>query len=48
MPDKLANHAAFVTGASRWIGAEMISYLAGPEAKYITGACLNIDGGFSI
>ena len=28
--------------------AAMVSYLAGPEAKYITGACLNIDGGFSI
>jgi 3-oxoacyl-[acyl-carrier protein] reductase len=28
--------------------AGMVAYLAGPEAGYITGACLNIDGGFSI
>jgi 3-oxoacyl-[acyl-carrier protein] reductase len=28
--------------------AGMVSYLAGPEAGFITGACLNIDGGFTI
>jgi 3-oxoacyl-[acyl-carrier protein] reductase len=27
--------------------AEMVAYLAGPEAAYITGASLMIDGGFS-
>jgi len=27
--------------------AGMVAYLAGPEAGYITGASLNIDGGFS-
>jgi len=26
--------------------AGMVSYLAGPEAAYITGASLLIDGGF--
>ncbi|MOA67200.1 Cyclic-di-GMP-binding biofilm dispersal mediator protein [compost metagenome] len=27
--------------------ASFVSYLAGPEAGYITGASLTIDGGFS-
>ncbi|HEX2751132.1 MAG TPA: 3-oxoacyl-ACP reductase family protein [Verrucomicrobiales bacterium] len=27
--------------------AGMVSYLAGPEAGFITGACLTIDGGFA-
>jgi 3-oxoacyl-[acyl-carrier protein] reductase len=27
--------------------AAMVSYLAGPEASYVTGASLTIDGGFS-
>jgi 3-oxoacyl-[acyl-carrier protein] reductase len=27
--------------------AGFVSYLAGPEAAYITGASLTIDGGFS-
>lgn len=27
--------------------AAMVAYLAGPEAGYVTGACLMIDGGFS-
>jgi 3-oxoacyl-[acyl-carrier protein] reductase len=27
--------------------AAMVSYLAGPEAGFITGASLNIDGGFT-
>ncbi|MER5667994.1 SDR family oxidoreductase [Streptomyces mirabilis] len=27
--------------------AGLVSYLAGPEAGYITGACLSIDGGFT-
>jgi 3-oxoacyl-[acyl-carrier protein] reductase len=27
--------------------AGMVAYLAGPEAAYITGASLMIDGGFS-
>ncbi|WP_241562035.1 SDR family oxidoreductase [Streptomyces hoynatensis] len=27
--------------------AGMVSYLAGPEAGYITGASLTIDGGFT-
>jgi 3-oxoacyl-[acyl-carrier protein] reductase len=28
--------------------AAMVSYLAGPEAAYVTGASLNIDGGFTV
>src|SRR5882672_2595565 len=28
--------------------AGMVAYLASPEAAYVTGACLNIDGGFSV
>ncbi|MEV6062324.1 SDR family oxidoreductase [Nocardia asteroides] len=28
--------------------AALVSFLAGPEADYITGATINIDGGFSI
>ena len=27
--------------------AAMVAYLAGPEAGYVTGASLMIDGGFS-
>jgi 3-oxoacyl-[acyl-carrier protein] reductase len=27
--------------------AAMVSYLAGPEAGFVTGASLNIDGGFA-
>jgi len=27
--------------------AAMVSYLAGPEAGFITGASLTVDGGFS-
>ncbi len=27
--------------------AAFVSYLAGPDAAYITGASLNIDGGFT-
>jgi 3-oxoacyl-[acyl-carrier protein] reductase len=34
-------------GTSAEIGA-FVSYLAGPEASYITGANLNIDGGFGV
>src|SRR6266478_868253 len=40
-----------VTALPRYASAEeiagMVAYLAGPEAGYITGANLNIDGGFS-
>ena len=28
--------------------AGMVSYLAGPEAAYVTGANLSIDGGFTV
>ena len=27
--------------------AAMVAYLAGPEASFVTGACLTIDGGFA-
>jgi 3-oxoacyl-[acyl-carrier protein] reductase len=27
--------------------ADLVAYLAGPEAGYVTGACLTIDGGFA-
>lgn len=27
--------------------AAMVAYLAGPEAAYVTGASLTIDGGFT-
>jgi 3-oxoacyl-[acyl-carrier protein] reductase len=27
--------------------AGMVAYLASPEAAYVTGACLTIDGGFA-
>jgi 3-oxoacyl-[acyl-carrier protein] reductase len=27
--------------------AAMVAYLAGPEAGFVTGACLTIDGGFT-
>ena len=27
--------------------AGMVAYLAGPEAAFVTGACLTIDGGFA-
>jgi len=27
--------------------ASMVAYLAGPDAAYVTGACLTIDGGFT-
>jgi 3-oxoacyl-[acyl-carrier protein] reductase len=27
--------------------AGMVAYLASPEAGFVTGACLMIDGGFS-
>jgi 3-oxoacyl-[acyl-carrier protein] reductase len=36
---------------NRYAGADeiaaMVSYLAGPEAGFVTGACLTIDGGFA-
>jgi len=25
----------------------MVAYLAGPQAGFVTGACLTIDGGFA-
>ncbi len=28
--------------------AGVVSYLAGPEAAYITGANWNVDGGFTV
>jgi 3-oxoacyl-[acyl-carrier protein] reductase len=27
--------------------AAMVAYVCGPEASFITGACLTIDGGFA-
>ena len=27
--------------------ASLLAYLAGPEAAFVTGASLNIDGGFT-
>jgi len=39
------------TALSRYAKGEeiagMVSYLAGPEAAFVTGACLTIDGGFA-
>jgi len=28
--------------------AGMVAYLASPEAAFVTGACLTIDGGFAV
>ena len=28
--------------------ASVVSYLAGPEAAYVTGATWNVDGGFTV
>ena len=28
--------------------ASVVSYLAGPEAAYVTGANWNVDGGFTV
>jgi 3-oxoacyl-[acyl-carrier protein] reductase len=28
--------------------AAMVAFLAGPDARYITGATVNVDGGFAI
>jgi 3-oxoacyl-[acyl-carrier protein] reductase len=40
-----------LTGLPRHGSAEeiaaMVAYLAGPEAEFVTGASLTIDGGFS-
>ena len=41
-----APHAARRPDASAEIAA-MVAYLAGPEAAFVTGASLTIDGGFT-
>jgi 3-oxoacyl-[acyl-carrier protein] reductase len=48
-PDAAAMHGLMAL-ARHGSGAEiagMVAYLAGPEAGFVTGASLNIDGGFS-
>ena len=59
MTNRLDNKRALVTGASRGIGAalprygtvdeiaSLVAYMASPEAGYITGASLAVDGGFT-
>ena len=56
MEKMLAGKVALVTGGSRGIGAAiakpdeiagLVAYLAGPEAGFVTGASLTIDGGFA-
>ena len=42
----LAGKVALVTGGSRGIGAAVARALASPDASYITGATLDIDGGY--
>jgi NAD(P)-dependent dehydrogenase (short-subunit alcohol dehydrogenase family) len=45
----LAGKVAPVTGGSRGIGAaiakRLVAFVASPEAAYITGANLTVDGG---
>ena len=48
----LQQKRALITGGSRGIGAAeeiaaLVAYLAGPEADFVTGASLAIDGGFT-
>ena len=48
----LAGKVALVTGGSRGIGeatalAAAIAFLAGPDASFVIGATLNVDGGFN-
>jgi 3-oxoacyl-[acyl-carrier protein] reductase len=50
MSPALRSKRALVTGGGRGIGDEiaaLVSYLAGPEAGFVTGASLTIDGGFT-
>lgn len=57
MTASLTGRRALVTGGSRGIGAEIgqptdvagvVSFLAGPEGAYITGAQWDVDGGFGV
>jgi NAD(P)-dependent dehydrogenase (short-subunit alcohol dehydrogenase family) len=48
----LQHKRALITGGSRGIGAAdeiaaFVAYLAGPEAGFVTGASVTIDGGFT-
>jgi NAD(P)-dependent dehydrogenase (short-subunit alcohol dehydrogenase family) len=39
---------SLVTGGSRSIGRSICLHLAGPDAAYITGTVLTVDGGLNM
>jgi 3-oxoacyl-[acyl-carrier protein] reductase len=43
----LQDKPALLAGAAADEVAAMVAYLTGPEAGYVTGASLPIDGGFT-
>lgn len=47
MDQQLKGQRTHSTGGSRNSRTDAVAYLAGPEAGFVTGASLMIDGGFT-